>query len=323
MIVVTGAAGFIGSRILEALSLVHPAAKLLAVDHPVPSEKAANLRLAPGVGFLTHTAFLNALEAGTVHPSLILHMGACSSTTMTDWEYLRSNNLEYSQRLWNWSAANGCRLIYASSAATYGMGECGFDDTSDLHSLQPLNLYGKSKHDFDLWIQERLRDGSRIPPQWVGLKFFNVFGCGESHKGRMASMVFHGFHQIRRQGFVRLFESHRPDYEHGGQLRDFIYIKDVLRVILELGFKPGISGLFNLGTGVASSFRELIEAVFHAQGMDPRIEYIPMPEDLRGKYQYYTKAEMGKLAAAGVGFTPVPLAIAVADYVRWLKEQPE
>ena len=319
--VVTGAAGFIGSRLLEALGRRHPAASLLAVDHPVPPAKGQNLAVAPGVPFRDHHDFLQALEKNEIQPEIIFHMGACSSTTESNWSYLAENNLAYSQRLWTWCATHDRQLIYASSAATYGDGEQGFDDEASLSQLKPLNLYGKSKHDFDLWVEARVAAGQKQPRQSVGLKFFNVFGPGESHKGRMASMVFHGWHQIHQQGFVRLFKSHKDGYVDGGQLRDFIYVRDIVDVMLALADRPTVSGLFNLGTGKAHSFRELIEALFAALGREERIEYIPMPEDLRGKYQYFTEATMKKLALAGVPYKPTPLAASVADYARWLNTQ--
>lgn len=318
-IVVTGAAGFIGSQLLEGFVTRYPMAELMAVDHPLTEDKRKNLTTVPGVAFLDHSTFLGALESGTLSPELILHMGACSSTTEQDWAYLADNNLRYSQRLWLWCARNGRRLIYASSAATYGDGTRGFDDESPLAGLQPLNLYGRSKHEFDLWVEQQVKEGRPQPVQSVGLKFFNVFGPGEAHKGRMASMVFHGYHQIRNEGVVRLFRSHRPDYTDGGQLRDFIYVRDLVRVMEELAARPAISGLFNLGTGQAHSFRELMEALFAALSLPPRIEYVPMPEDLQGRYQYFTEATMRKLARAGVPYVPTPLAAAVADYAQWLQ----
>lgn len=320
-IVITGAAGFIGGQLLESFARRYPSAELLAVDHPVTEAKRGNLAVAPGVAFLDHTAFLNALESGALAPGLILHMGACSSTTEQDWGYLAENNLRYSQRLWEWCAAHGGRLIYASSAATYGDGEKGFDDESPLSELQPLNLYGRSKHEFDLWVEAQNATGRPRPVQSVGLKFFNVFGPGEAHKGRMASMVFHGYHQIRKEGLVKLFKSHRPDYTDGGQLRDFVYVRDLVAVMEGLEARPAISGLFNLGTGQAHSFRELLEAVFAALNLPARIEYVPMPADLQGRYQYFTQATMQKLVRAGLPFTPTPLAAAVADYAGWLRRR--
>ena len=319
-IVVTGAAGFIGSRLLADLASRHPAADLLAVDHPVTAAKRANLDVAPGVAFLGHQDFIEALEAGRLDPRLILHMGACSSTTEQDWGFLAENNLRYSQRLWSWCAARGSRLIYASSAATYGDGSDGFDEAQPISRLSPLNLYGRSKHEFDLWVEAQAAAGRPRPAQSVGLKFFNVFGSGEAHKGRMASMVFHGFEQIRSSGLVKLFRSHRSDYADGGQLRDFIWVDDIVEVVAALVADPAVSGLFNLGTGKARSFRDLAEAVFAAMGLPPRIEYVPMPEDLQGRYQYFTQATMRKLADAGIRYHPTPLEDAVARYVARLAE---
>ncbi len=317
-IVVTGAAGFIGGQLLHTLRGLHAASELLAVDHPLKSDMGPAEEAFGGVRFLSHTQFLEALTAGILRPELIFHLGACSSTTETDWNYLADNNLGYSQKLWTWAAAHGARLLYASSAATYGDGENGFDDTLVLSRLKPLNLYGKSKHDFDLWVEEQVRLGVPQPVQSVGFKFFNVFGPGEGHKGRMASMVWHGYHQILNEGSVRLFESHRPDYAHGGQVRDFIYVKDVVRVMLSFAERREVSGLFNLGTGQARSFRDLIEATFAALGRPASIQYIPMPADLRDRYQYFTQATMAKTARAGVRYVPTSLEEAVADYVAWM-----
>jgi ADP-L-glycero-D-manno-heptose 6-epimerase len=319
-VVVTGAAGFIGSQLLKALVAQHATSDLLAVDHPLNDSRSRNLEVAPGVPFLDHHQFLAALESGILRPSLIFHLGACSSTTETNWDYLTDNNLRYSQRLWNWCGQNGARYIYASSAATYGDGENGFDDAVPLECLRPLNLYGKSKHDFDLWVQAQNAAGCLGPRQCVGFKFFNVFGPGEAHKGRMASMVFHAYHQIRSEGRVKLFRSYREGYQDGGQLRDFIYVKDVVRVMLSFAERPEVSGLFNLGTGQALSFRELIEATYAAMDLEPRIEYIPMPEDLRGKYQYFTQATMTRTLSTGISFTPTALSDAVADYLATLND---
>ena len=317
-IVVTGAAGFIGGQLLRTLRGLYAASELLAVDHPLKPALGSGISVFGPVRFLTHTEFLEALQAGILRPELIFHLGACSSTTESDWNYLADNNLGYSQKLWTWAAAHGARLLYASSAATYGDGENGFDDTLDLRHLKPLNLYGKAKHDFDLWVEAQVASGARPPVQSVGFKFFNVFGPGESHKGRMASMVWHGYHQILAGGTVRLFESHRSGYAHGGQLRDFIYVKDVVRVMLAFAERREVSGLFNLGTGRARSFRDLIEATFAAMDRPASIDYIPMPEDLRGRYQYFTEATMAKTARAGIVYEPTPLEEAVADYVAHL-----
>jgi ADP-L-glycero-D-manno-heptose 6-epimerase len=307
--------------LLEALAARHPAEILLAVDHSLPADRQLNLVVAPGVRFMDHQEFLRALESGELAPAVIFHMGACSSTTETNWDYLQDNNLVYSQRLWTWCAGHGGQLIYASSAATYGDGSQGFDDELSISRLQPLNLYGKSKQDFDLWVEQQMAAGRPQPRQSTGLKFFNVYGPGETHKGRMASIIFHGWTQIHQQGLVRLFKSRKEGYADGGQLRDFIYVRDVVDVMLALAERPDVSGLFNLGTGRAHSFRELIEELFVALGRKPRIEYIQMPDDLQGKYQYFTEATMRKLARARVPYAPTPLGAAVADYAMWLKDQ--
>jgi ADP-L-glycero-D-manno-heptose 6-epimerase len=318
MIVVTGAHGFIGSRLLLALLKRHSAGDLLSVDHPA-SPRQKNQHVASNVPFMDHVEFLSRLAAGEVVPEIILHMGACSDTTMSDWGYLLENNVHYSQTLWNWCARNQKRLLYASSAATYGDGQNGFNDESDLRVLRPLNLYGRSKHEFDLWAEQERQKHRALPAQAVGFKFFNVYGPGEGHKGRMASMVFHAFHQIQCSGKVKLFKSHHPDYEDGGQLRDFIYVDQVTDVIFKCIDAPGVSGLFNVGTGHARSFRDLAEAVFLAFGKTPQIEYIPMPLDLREKYQYFTEATMRKAVRSGIEPPSRSLEDSVSAYISWLK----
>jgi len=315
-LVVTGAAGFIGSQLAQALD--QRGMELVLVDHPMVTSKVPNLEGLERHRFLGHRDFLAEFESDPGRFAGIFHMGACSSTVETNWSYLLENNVQYSQRLWEGCARAGTRLIYASSAATYGDGSDGFDDEADIAALRPLNLYGQSKQDFDLWVQGRVNAASPHPAQSVGLKFFNVWGPGEAHKGRMASMAFHTFRQIRERGFVRLFKSHRPDFEDGGQLRDFIYVGDVVRTILDLWDAPRISGLFNLGTGRAESFKNYTSAMFTALELEPRIEYIAMPEDLQGRYQYFTEATMSKIRAAGIPFEPTPLQDAMNQYAEFL-----
>jgi ADP-L-glycero-D-manno-heptose 6-epimerase len=315
MIVVTGAVGFIGSRVLHALQKRMPATGLIAVDHPLSADKSENRKVSLGVRFLDHVSFLRELHG--LRPEIIVHLGACSSTVESNWSYLEANNLEYSKSLWNWCAENNCRFIYASSAATYGDGSEGFDDDCDITRLKPLNLYAKSKQDFDLWVAERAESSGKLA-QSVGLKFFNVFGPGESHKGRMASMVYHSFNQIRASGKVKLFQSHRSDFEHGGQLRDFIYVEQVVELIEQFLDKSEVSGLFNVGSGHARSFRDLAEAVFCALKQRPNIEYVPMPEDLRERYQYFTEAKMEKIGRYGVRQPISSLEDSVKEYVRIL-----
>jgi ADP-L-glycero-D-manno-heptose 6-epimerase len=318
-IVVTGGAGFIGSCLLKSLLTFNSATRLLAVDHPLTGSKRRIISQYPDIPFMQHDRFLVSLQEHRLRPRIILHMGACSSTTESNEAYLEENNLRYSQRLFSWCARNEARLIYASSAATYGDGELGFNDESPIDALKPLNLYGKSKHHFDIWVETQKATGQPVPPQCVGLKFFNVFGPGESQKQRMASMVYHGWNQIRETGRIQLFQSHRSDFSHGGQLRDFVYVKDIVWVMLQILQRPEVNGLFNLGTGIARSFNDLALATFAAFGISPRIEYIPMPLDLQGRYQYYTQAHMMKLRNAGICYKPTSLEEAISDYVRILQ----
>ena len=315
MIAVTGAVGFIGSRVMHSLLKRITAEDLVAIDHPLSKDKCENRELFAPVKFLDHFTFLR--ELNTLSPEVIIHLGACSSTVEGSWPYLQQNNVEYSKALWQWCAETGNRFIYASSAATYGDGSQGFNDESDIRLLQPLNLYGRSKQEFDIWVEDQSA-AKQKPVQCVGLKFFNVYGPGEGHKGRMASMTFHAFNQIRQAGAVRLFQSHRPDFEHGGQLRDFIYVEQVVETIEQFINRKDVSGLFNVGSGRARTFRDLVEAVFCALKQRPSIEYIPMPEDLRGKYQYFTEAKMRKSAAHGIEPKEISLEDGVRDYVAYL-----
>ena len=243
----------------------------------------------------------------------IIHMGAQSSTTERNFDYLWENNFEYTKTLWNYCAEKQISFIYASSAATYGDGNLGFSDRMDIDQLRPLNGYGYSKQLFDLWVKHQAQV---FPRQHVGLKFFNVYGPNEYFKGSMASMVFHGFNQIKADGEIRLFKSCNPGYEDGGQLRDFVYVKDICSVIAWMLEHTNVSGLFNVGTGRAQSFRELAEATFHALNMEPNIVYIDMPEKLRGKYQYYTQAKMDHLRSVGYDKPFADLEKGVTDYVQ-------
>ena len=314
MIAITGAYGFIGVRLAIRMRDESRYGRILVVDRGASADKALNKNLITDLEYLGHEEFLKGLIDGRLHPKLIIHLGACSDTTEKDWSFLKRNNLEFSQRVWEWCAKNNSRLIYASSAATYGDGSLGFDDDLDLDRLQPLNLYARSKHEFDLWVRDQT--GSAKPPQCIGFKFFNVFGPGESHKGRMASMVYHGFNQIKTKGKVRLFKSHRSDYEDGGQMRDFVFVEDVVDVILRAVDDASISGLYNLGTGRAESFKALAEATFAAMNIIPDIEYIDMPKELQGKYQYYTEASMLKSRQSGLRHEFRSLREAVYEYVN-------
>lgn len=315
MIAITGAAGFIGSNLAHRLA----SHDLVLVDDHLTSAKAANLGELDRFRYLGHRHFVTELQSGRLQPKAIYHLGACSSTTETNWDYLTENNIVYTQTLWNWCAAHGATFIYASSAATYGDGSKGFDDQTPAGELTPLNLYGKSKNDFDIWA---LTKATTVPPRWAGLKFFNVYGPREQHKGRMASMVWHSYRQILQTGKVRLFDSTDPAYAPGGQLRDFVFVEDCIDHMLWLADHPHQGGVYNSGTGTPRSFLDLAKAVFAAMGREPVIEFIPMPADLAKQYQNYTKAEMGKLRATGFTKAPTTLEAGVAAYLAFLSQNP-
>lgn len=310
MYIVTGGAGFIGScfvRTLNDAGIVD----IVIVDNIASTEKWLNLRNKKYLKYVNKKDFLDELPKYK-DVKAIVHMGACSSTTERDFDYIWKNNFEYTKSLWNYCAEKQICFIYASSAATYGDGSQGFDDRMDIDLLRPLNGYGYSKQIFDQWVKHQ---ATAFPRQHVGLKFFNVYGPNEYYKGSMASMVFHGFNQIKAYDEIRLFKSCNPAYEDGGQLRDFIYVKDICEVIMWLLNHENINGLFNLGTGRAQSFKELALATFHAVGVEPNIRYIDMPENLKNRYQYYTKAEMGKLREMGYDKEFMDLETGVKDYV--------
>lgn len=304
MIVVTGAAGMIGSAVVWKLNEmgIHD---ILLVDKLRHEEKWLNIRKRDYRDWMDRDDFLSWLEQeeSANEITAIIHMGACSATTETNGDYLMSNNYGYSKALWQYCAKRNIRYIYASSAATYGAGELGYEDevsSEELKKLRPLNKYGYSKKIFDDWAFKQ----KSSPSLWAGLKFFNVYGPQEYHKGRMASMVFHTFHQYQQTGKVKLFQSHKEGYEDGGQLRDFVYVKDVVNIIYFLLTHSFPSGIYNVGTGKARSFLDLSMATMRAASKNPAlkveevVEFIPMPEDLQGKYQYFTQASMNKLKNA-------------------------
>lgn len=311
MIIVTGGAGFIGSCVVRTLNDAG-ITDILIVDNINTTEKWLNIRNKRYLAYVHKSEFLEKLET-CEDVTAIIHMGAQSSTTERDFDYLWKNNFEYTKTLWNYCAEKQIQFIYASSAATYGDGAEGFDDNMDIDRLLPLNGYGYSKQVFDQWVKHQAKV---FPKQYAGLKFFNVYGPNEYFKGSMASMIFHGYRQICETGAVKLFKSCSPDYADGGQLRDFVYVKDICSVIYWLLENPQVNGLFNVGTGRAQSFRELAEATFHAMGLEPNIVYIDMPEHLKKKYQYYTKAEMGKLREAGYDKPFMDLEAGARDYVQ-------
>ena len=309
-IVITGGAGFIGSCIVRTLNDAG-FDDLYVVDDIGQTEKWKHLVNKRYLDYFHKDHFLDRLsELSDVEA--VIHMGACSSTTETDFDYLYSNNFEYTKSLWRYCTESRVPFIYASSAATYGDGSWGFDDNMDIGKLRPLNGYGYSKQLFDLWSRKQ----KDTPPQYAGLKFFNVYGPNEDCKDDMASVIYKSFNQIGQSGKVRLFRSHRPDYGDGGQLRDFIYVKDICSVISWLLDNKDVSGLFNVGTGKARSFADLAKATFRAMGVREDIEYIDMPEHLRGKYQYFTEAKMDKLRQAGYSKPFYSLEDGVENYVK-------
>lgn len=310
-IIVTGGAGFIGSCVVRELNN-RGIEDIIIVDNIATTDKWMNMRNKKYIKYVHKSNFLAELPSYE-GVTAIIHMGAQSSTTERDFDYLWENNFEYTKALWNYCAEKQIQFIYASSAATYGDGELGFDDKMDIDQLRPLNGYGYSKQLFDQWVKYQARS---FPAQYAGLKFFNVYGPNEYFKGSMASMIFHGYKQIMESGKIKLFKSCNPDYADGGQLRDFVYVKDVCDVIMWLLDNKHVSGLFNVGTGCAQSFKELAEATFAALGMEPVIEYIDMPEHLKKKYQYYTKAEMDKLRSAGYDRAFSDLTSGAKDYVQ-------
>lgn len=313
MLVVTGGAGFLGSALLWQLNS-RGVDEIIVVDNLGQSQKWRNLVKRKYVDYMHRDQFINLARENSLpwKVEAIVHMGACSSTTESDSDFLMENNFHYSRDLCEYALEHGARFIYASSAATYGAGERGFsDDPAIIPLLRPLNMYGYSKQLFDLWL---LRNN--LADSVCGLKFFNIYGPNEYHKGSMASVALHAFRQIKECGRVRLFESNTPSLENGAQQRDFTYVKDCARLMDWLLENPRVNGIRNVGTGHAASFRQLAEAVFEAMGMRTEIEYIPIPEEISRNYQNFTEADMGWLESLDYGTEFMPLEAGVADYVR-------
>lgn len=312
MIVITGSAGFIGSYVTGKLNQ-YQYRDLVLVDDFSKTIKKPNYENKTFTTLVDRDHFFSWLEKEQKFVQFIIHLGARTDTTEFDTNILNNLNLEYSKKVWNACLEYGIPLIYASSAATYGDGKLGYSDKHDLcNQLHPLNPYGVSKNEFDKWVLQQ-KDS---PFFWAGLKFFNVYGPNEYHKGRMASVVYHAFNQIKQTGFMKLFRSHNPDFRDGEQLRDFIYVADVAEVIVYLMENRPLSGIFNLGSGKARSFNDLVQSTFNAMDIKPKIEYIDTPLDIRDKYQYFTEADVNKLRMAGYTREFTPIEEGVEDYVR-------
>ncbi len=315
-VLVTGGAGFIGSALVWALN-TRDCDRVVVADILGTDDKWRNLVPLRFEDYVEAETLLDTLERGALGRfDLVLHMGACSSTTERDAAYLMRNNYAFTRRLCTWCLEAGTRFVYASSAATYGDGQAGMEDgVQRLSALRPLNMYGYSKHLFDLWAA---RQG--LFPRIVGLKFFNVFGPNEAHKGDMRSVVHKAWGQIRDTGSVQLFRSHREGIADGHQRRDFVYVKDAVAMTLALA-EGGHGGLFNIGSGRAHTWIDLVTPIFGALGLPPRIEFVDMPEALREKYQYFTQADLSRLRATGYDQPPTPLSEAVWEYVtRYLAD---
>lgn len=327
MIIVTGGTGFIGSNLVAGLE-EHGCTDIVICDTLGTGDKWRNIAKREVRDIVHPDRLFDYLETHKDKIDVIFHMGAISATTEKDADLIVETNVVLSRRIWKWCGKHHKRMIYASSAATYGDGAAGFEDTQTpdaLKQLLPLNAYGWSKHVFDRRVARVLETQSEpIPPQWAGLKFFNVYGPNEYHKEDQMSVICKLYPQVKAGAAAKLFKSYHPDYEDGGQLRDFLYVKDCVNVMLWLYDNPDTSGLFNVGTGEARSFKALAEATFAAVGDKPRIQYMDMPESLKPKYQYYTQAEMGKLRAVGYDKEFTSLEDGVKDFIQnyMAKEDP-
>ena len=312
MIIVTGAAGFISSCLVGELNRIG-INDIVVVDDFSKTEKNSNLNGKQLLAKVQRNQFFAWAEVFKDEIEFVFHLGARTDTTEFDKSIFDELNVAFSKEMWHLCAENDIPLVYASSAATYGLGEFGYEDNHEvINKLKPLNPYGDSKNDFDKWAIAQ----KSAPPFWAGLKFFNVYGPNEYHKGRMASVIMHAFNQITATGAMKLFASHNPDYKDGEQLRDFVYVKDVVSVCLFFMDSDAENGLYNLGTGQARSFNDLANSTFKAMYRDPTISYIPTPEDIRDKYQYFTEANMSKLIKNGYSKEFYTLEAGVSDYVK-------
>jgi ADP-L-glycero-D-manno-heptose 6-epimerase len=311
MIVITGAAGFIGSCLVGYFNQLGRMDMIL-IDDFNRTDKRRNLINKNFAGSTDRSLAFDFISTHYLIIEAVIHIGARTDTTLQDVEVFNSLNFEYSKKIFSCCAARNIPLIYASSAATYGDGKMGYNDEFKIEDLKPLNPYAHSKHNFDLWVESQ-----KIKPDfWVGLKFFNVYGPNEYHKNRMASVVYHAFNQIKQTGAVSLFKSHNDNFNDGEQLRDFVYVKDLLSVIVWMLKNKPKSGIYNLGSGEARSFNSLVNSIFNTLDLTPQITYIDTPIDIRNAYQYYTQATMNKLKSAGYNQEFYSLEAGVSDYVR-------